>query len=179
MRFPAMWLFPVSGPPLALVRADFFVTAVAPLREDDGSFASPWAGKDRHLEAAVIVSPLDVPVAGSLAILEQECGVVTRYAHIWLTPLLPSECLMRDNEIDQIGRRDQVQVGAVVIPYRNVNGHAGRRLIHARLRFAAKLRIGMDPSFERPTGDPARKRTFRLCEVSEKLAGILSKGSRH
>src|SRR5437763_1945701 len=32
----------------------------------------------------------------------------------------------------------------------------------------------MDPSFERPTGDPARKRTFRLCEVSEKLAGILS-----
>src|SRR5947207_10293784 len=29
--------------PLALVRADFVVTAVAPLREDDGAFASPWA----------------------------------------------------------------------------------------------------------------------------------------
>ena len=57
--------------------------------------------------------PLDVPVAGSLAILEQECGVVTRYAHTWLTPLLPSECLMGDNEIDQIGRHDQMQIGAV------------------------------------------------------------------
>jgi hypothetical protein len=33
------------------------------------------------LEAAVIVSPLDVPVAGSLAILEQECGVIAGYAH--------------------------------------------------------------------------------------------------
>ena len=85
---------------------------------------------------------------------------------------------MRDNEIDQIGRHDQMQVGAVVIAYRDVHGDV-RRLIHARLRLAAKLRIGMDPSFERPTGDPARKRTFRLCEVSEKLAGILSKGSRH
>ena len=37
----------------------------------------------------------------------------------------------------------------------------------------------MDPSFERPIGDPARKRTFRLREASEKLAGILSKDSRH
>ena len=35
-------------------------------------------------KAAVIISPLDVPVAGSLAILEQECWVVTRYAHILL-----------------------------------------------------------------------------------------------
>jgi hypothetical protein len=58
------------------VRADFFVAAVAPLGEDDCPFARPWAGKDRHLEAAIIVSPLDVPVAGSLAILEQECGVI-------------------------------------------------------------------------------------------------------
>src|SRR5437763_702195 len=72
-----------------------------------------------------------------------------------------------------------MQVGAVVIPYRHLNGHGGRRLIRARLRLATKLRIGMDPSFERPIGDPARKRTFRLREVSEKLAGILSKGSRH
>src|SRR5947208_467422 len=72
-----------------------------------------------------------------------------------------------------------MQVGAVVMPYRHLNGHPGRRLISARLRLAAKLRIGMDPSFERPIGDPARKRTFRLYEVSEKLAGILSKGSRH
>ena len=55
---------------------------------------------------------------------------------------------MRDNEIDQIGRHDQMQVGAVVIPYGHVNGHGGRRLIHARLRLAAKLRIGMDPSFD-------------------------------
>src|SRR5436305_12622888 len=93
---------------LTLVRADLFVAAVTPLREDDRPFARLWAGKDRHLEAAVIVSPLDVPVAGSLAILEQECGVIAGYAHIWLTPLLPSECLMRDNEIDQIGRHDQM-----------------------------------------------------------------------
>src|SRR5438045_9404011 len=56
----------------------------------------------------------------------RNAGVVTGYAHIWLTPLLPSECLMRDNEIDQIGRHDQMQVGAVVIPHRHVNGH-GRR----------------------------------------------------
>jgi hypothetical protein len=28
------------------------------------------------------VSPLDVPVAGSLAILEQECWVIAGYAHI-------------------------------------------------------------------------------------------------
>jgi hypothetical protein len=47
---------PVSGPPLALVRADLLVAAVAPLREDDGPFVRPWAGKDRHLEAAVIVA---------------------------------------------------------------------------------------------------------------------------
>ena len=37
----------------------------------------------------------------------------------------------------------------------------------------------MDPSFERPLGNPATKRTFRLREVSEELAGILSKDSRH
>jgi hypothetical protein len=94
--------------PRILVRADFFVTAVAPLREDDRPFARPWAGKDRHLEAALIVSPLDVPVAGSLAILKQECWVVAGYAHIELTPLLLSECLMRNNEMDQIGRDYQM-----------------------------------------------------------------------
>ena len=69
---------------LTLVRVDFLVTAIAPLREDDRPFARPRAGKDRHLKAAVIISPLDVPVAGSLAILEQECWVVTGYAHILL-----------------------------------------------------------------------------------------------
>jgi hypothetical protein len=73
--------------PLTLVRADLFVAAVAPLGEDDGPFARPWAGKDRHLETAVIVSPLDVPVAGTLAILKQECWVVAGYAHIELTPV--------------------------------------------------------------------------------------------
>jgi hypothetical protein len=29
----------------------------------------------------LIVSPLDVPVAGSLAVLEQECWAVAGYAH--------------------------------------------------------------------------------------------------
>jgi hypothetical protein len=87
--------------------ADLFVTAVAPLREDDGPFARPRAGKDPHFKAAVIVSPLDVPLAWSLAILEQECGVIAGYAHIGLTPLL-AERPMRDNEIDQIGRDYQM-----------------------------------------------------------------------
>jgi hypothetical protein len=128
--------------PLTLVRADFFVTAVAPLREDDRPFPRPRAGKHRHLEAAVIVSPLDVPVAGSLAILKQECWVVAGYAHIWLTPLLPSECLMRDNEINQVGRHDQMYVGAAVT-YRQVDGHVGRRLIRSRLRVAAEFPIGV------------------------------------
>ena len=86
------------------MRADFFVTAVAPLREDDGPFARPWAGKDRHFKSAIIGSPLDVPVAGSLTILEQECGIIAAYAHIWLTPLLLAECPMRNNENDQIRR---------------------------------------------------------------------------
>jgi hypothetical protein len=42
--------------------------------------------KDRHLEAAVIVSPLDVPVAGSLAILEQECGIIAGAALVPTSP---------------------------------------------------------------------------------------------
>jgi hypothetical protein len=74
----------MSRPP-TLVGADLFETAVAPLREDDGPFARPWAGKNHHLEPTVIVSPLDVPVAGSLAILEQECRIIAGYAHIGLT----------------------------------------------------------------------------------------------
>ena len=67
--------------------------AIAPLCEDDRPFVRPWAGKDRHLKAAVIVSPLDVPVAGSLAILEQEGWVVAGYAHIELTPPLVRNAL--------------------------------------------------------------------------------------
>src|SRR4051794_27218343 len=66
--------------------ADFFVAAIARLREHDRRFARPWAGEDRHLETAVVVSPVDVPVTGSLAILEQECRVVAGYAHTELTP---------------------------------------------------------------------------------------------
>jgi hypothetical protein len=146
---------------LTLVRADFFVPAVAPFREHDRPFVRPRTGKDRHLETAVIRSPLHMPAAGRLAILEQECWVIAGYAHIWLTPLLPSECLMRDNEIDQVGRHDQMYVGAVVT-YRQVDGHVGRRLIRSRLRVAAEFSIGVDPGFERPIGDPAREWTFRL-----------------
>jgi hypothetical protein len=77
----------VRASALTLVRADFLVTAVTPLREDDRPFARPRAGKDRYLKTAVIISPLDVPVAGSLAILEQECWVRTGYAHILLTQI--------------------------------------------------------------------------------------------
>ena len=43
--------------------------------------------KERHLEPAVIVSPLDVPVAGSLAILEEVSWFGAGYAHIELTLL--------------------------------------------------------------------------------------------
>ena len=62
--------------------------------------------------------------------------------------------------------------------YRDVHGDVGR-VTQAWFRLVAKLLIGMDPSLEGPGGDPARERTFRRCEVSEKLAGILSKRSRH
>ena len=37
----------------------------------------------------------------------------------------------------------------------------------------------MDPSLEWPVGNPARERIFRLHEVSEELAGILSIDARH
>src|ERR1051325_10019195 len=43
--------------PASPISTDLLVAAVAPLREDDRPFARPWAGKDRHLEAAIIVSP--------------------------------------------------------------------------------------------------------------------------
>src|SRR5438477_4581832 len=66
--------------------ADFFVAAVAPLREHDRPLARPRAGKDRNLKTAVIIGPLHVPVAGSLAILEEVCWLRTGFAHIELTP---------------------------------------------------------------------------------------------
>jgi len=53
---------------LTLVRAGFFVAAIAPLREHERPFACPRAGEDRHLEPAIISGPLDVPVSGRLAI---------------------------------------------------------------------------------------------------------------
>jgi len=54
-------------------------------------------------------------------------------------------------------RYDQMQVGAVVIPYRHFNSHGRRRLIRAWLRFAAKLRIGMDLAISAPSHDPPSK----------------------
>jgi len=50
------------------------------------------AGEDRHFKAAIIGSPLHVPVAGGLAILEHVCWLSTGFVHlIELTPpmLLP------------------------------------------------------------------------------------------
>ena len=66
--------------------AGLFLAAVAPLREHDRPFVCPGTGKDRHLETAVIVSPLDVPVAGRLPILEEVRWFSAGYAHIELTP---------------------------------------------------------------------------------------------
>src|SRR5436305_10948593 len=67
--------------PLTLVRADLLVAAVAPLSEHDRPFVCPRTGKDRHLETAIIGGPLDVPVAGSLAILEEVCWLGAVRAH--------------------------------------------------------------------------------------------------
>ena len=71
---------------LTAPEAAFVVAAVAQLREHDRPFVCPRTGKDRHLETAVIVSPLDVPVAGRLPILEEVCWFSAGYAHIELTP---------------------------------------------------------------------------------------------
>src|SRR5436190_22544883 len=75
--------------PLTLVRAEFCVAAIAPLREHDRAFARPRTRKDRHLETAVIVRPLDVPVAGRLAILEDVCWLGAARAHALLTSAAP------------------------------------------------------------------------------------------
>ena len=45
--------------------------------------------------------------------------------------------------------------------------------------FGAQRPVRMYPGFERPAGDAARKRTLRFRQVSNKLAGILSKEGRH
>jgi len=52
------------------------------------------AGEDRHLEPPGIVGPLDVPVAGSLAILEQEGWFSTGFGH--LDELTPAALLPRN-----------------------------------------------------------------------------------
>jgi hypothetical protein len=67
-----------------------------------------------------------------------------------------------------------MQVGAVVIPYRQVT--AG---VVSSVPGSGSLRnlpSAWTQPLNGPIGDPARKRTFRL---REKLAGILSKDSRH
>ena len=65
----------------------FFVALIASLREHDRPFAGPGSGKERHLETTVIVSPLDVPVAGGLAIFKDVCWAGVGYAHLnGLTP---------------------------------------------------------------------------------------------
>jgi len=73
--------------PLTLVDADFLVAGVASFCEHDRSLARPRAGKDRHLETTITVSPLHVPVAESLAVLEQECWFSLGFVHLdELTP---------------------------------------------------------------------------------------------
>ena len=64
---------------------DFLVAVVAPLREHDRPLMRSRAGEDRHFKTAVRVSPLHVPVAGRLAILEHVRWFSAGYAHIELT----------------------------------------------------------------------------------------------
>src|SRR5262249_35829154 len=53
----------------------------------DRPFARFRAREDRHFETAVIGSPLHVPLAMSLAVLEQECRFSLWFAHLAeLTP---------------------------------------------------------------------------------------------
>src|SRR5215469_2986518 len=67
--------------------ADFFVAAVASFRIHDRPFARVRAREDRHFKTAVVGSPLDVPIAGSLAAFEQECWFSLGFVHLdELTP---------------------------------------------------------------------------------------------
>ena len=90
--------------PLTLVDADFLVAGVASFREHDRPLARPRAGKDRHLETTIIVSPLHVPVAESLAVLEQECWFSLGFVHLdELTPP-PADPQLRIEEARRSGR---------------------------------------------------------------------------
>src|SRR5437764_803375 len=151
---------------------DFLVSTVEPFREYDRPFVCSRTRKDCHLETAVIGTPLHMPVAGRLAILENVRWFGGGFAHIELTPQLLSESIMCDNEIDQIGRHNQMHVCAVVVPYRDVQCDGGSRLVGSRFRLGAQFPIGVEPGFEWPISNAAGKGTFRPSQVSDQLAGI-------
>src|SRR5215831_15146112 len=84
--------------------ADIFVAAVASFREHDRPFARLRAREDGHFKTAVIGSPLDVPFAGSLAVLEQECWFSLGFVHLdELTPP-PAAPQLGINEARRSGR---------------------------------------------------------------------------
>ena len=61
--------------------ADFFVAAITSFREHDCPVMRSRAGEDRHFKTTITVSPLHMPVAGSLAVLKQECWFSLWFVH--------------------------------------------------------------------------------------------------